>query len=87
MICLMAQRPSARAEPGSGDFKGGHYKEFGAQIAPFVALARHGACQRHPSELTIHANAKPEKNDVITPKLLPNISAFEIGYFDIGHVK
>jgi hypothetical protein len=37
MICLMAQRPSTRAEPGSGDFKGGHYKEFGAQIAPFVA--------------------------------------------------
>ncbi|WP_156120211.1 hypothetical protein [Aeromonas finlandensis] len=39
MICLMAQRPSARAEPASGGFKGGHYKEFGAQIAPFVALA------------------------------------------------
>ncbi|MGN5079397.1 hypothetical protein ACTG2M_10740 [Aeromonas veronii] len=37
MICLMAQRPSARAKPGSGDFKGGHYKEFGAQFAPFVA--------------------------------------------------
>jgi hypothetical protein len=37
MICLMAQRPSARAEPGAGDFKGGHYKEFGAQFSPFVA--------------------------------------------------
>ncbi|MFB2871424.1 hypothetical protein ACE1BY_02045, partial [Aeromonas jandaei] len=53
MICLMAQRPSARAEPGSGDFKGGHYKEFGAQIAPFVALARLGAQPHHPSELAM----------------------------------
>ncbi|RQM70435.1 hypothetical protein [Aeromonas enteropelogenes] len=42
MICLMAQRPSARAGPSSGSFKGGHYKEIGAQIAPFVALARYG---------------------------------------------
>jgi hypothetical protein len=24
----------------SGGFKGGHYKEFGAQIAPFVALVK-----------------------------------------------
>jgi len=49
MICLMAQRPSAHAELGSGDFKGGHYKEFGAQIAPFVALARHGLGNTTPA--------------------------------------
>ncbi|MGL5469273.1 MAG: hypothetical protein ACRDCT_13960, partial [Shewanella sp.] len=29
MICLMAQRPSARAEPGSGDLKGGIIKNSG----------------------------------------------------------
>jgi hypothetical protein len=37
MTTLTAQRPSERAEPASDGFKGGHYREFGAQIAPFVA--------------------------------------------------
>ncbi|WP_421194130.1 hypothetical protein [Aeromonas jandaei] len=50
MICLMALRPSARAEPGSGDFKGGHYKEFGAQIAPFVALVTGMANNTAPAD-------------------------------------
>ncbi|MFM5228749.1 hypothetical protein KI797_11225 [Aeromonas media] len=50
MICLMAQRPSARAEPASGNFKGGHYKEFGAQIVHFVALVTDMASNTAPAD-------------------------------------
>jgi hypothetical protein len=52
--CLATlSRPYGTAGHGPGGFKGEHYKEFGAQIAPFIAFVTgYGDQQHHPIGLT-----------------------------------